>query len=66
LDLNTLGVDFLAFTPIGHSIRAEHRDLITGQPQGVTKELFATIVEDIKALATGKLTVAITALSINV
>jgi hypothetical protein len=54
MDLNTLGVEFLAFTPVGHSIRAEHRDLVTGLPEGITKELFATIVDDVKALATCK------------
>jgi hypothetical protein len=47
-------VEFLAFTPVGHSIRAEHRDLVTGLPEGITKELFATIVDDVKALATCK------------
>ena len=55
LDLNSEGVEYLSFEPIGHNIRALHREgqRLVGIP--VTKDVFAAIISVVKSQAQGKL-----------
>lgn len=53
-DLNSDGIEYLSFEPIGHSIRAIHRDIVTKLSTLVTRELFGAIVDSIKSVASGK------------
>jgi hypothetical protein len=51
LDLNSSGVEFLAFEPKNHSIRATFRDPVTKIAIPITREVFASIIESVKIQA---------------
>jgi hypothetical protein len=57
LNLNTDACEYLYITPIGHSIRCAHRDLVTGESEPITHDLFLKIVEDVKEQSTGALAI---------
>lgn len=52
-DLNSDAAEVLHFTPTGHSIPASHQQGDNGDGVAVTKELFSTIVDDVKTLCKG-------------
>jgi hypothetical protein len=54
LDLNSTGLEFLAFEPPGHNIRAIFKDPVTKDCMLVTREVFAAIIIQVKAQAIGK------------
>ena len=54
-DLNVDSAEVLHFTPSGHSIPAIHRAVGTISAMSVTREVYATIVDDVKKLCHGKL-----------
>jgi hypothetical protein len=47
LNLNADACEYLPLTLTGHSVRRVHRDLITGEAQPITHELFAQILEEV-------------------
>jgi hypothetical protein len=53
LNLNADACEYLHLIPIGHSVRCMHRDLITGEAQPITHELFAHILEEVMKQSTG-------------
>jgi hypothetical protein len=53
LDLNALGVEYLAFEPKEHSFRATYRDPITQDNIPMTREIYVAIVAGVKTQATG-------------
>jgi hypothetical protein len=55
LNLNGEAEEYLHLTPGGYSFKAMHRDLVTGVMKLINPALFAKILADVKALATGKL-----------
>jgi hypothetical protein len=54
LDLNSAGLEFLAFEPPSHSIRAIFKNPVTKDSMLVTREVFAAIITQVKAQATRK------------
>jgi hypothetical protein len=54
VDLNTSGAEFLTFQCKEHTIRATFRDPVTKAPMVVTRNLFAAIVETVKAQSSCK------------
>jgi hypothetical protein len=53
LDLNSSGIEYLTFTPTGHSIPATFRDLVTQAPTAVTREVLTSIIDNVKSQAKG-------------
>jgi hypothetical protein len=54
LDLNSFGVEYRVFTPKDHVFRATFCDPVMQEPTLVTREVFASIIETVKAQAKGK------------
>jgi hypothetical protein len=54
LNLNTDMCEYPHITPTGHSVRCPYRDLITGETQSITHDIFTQIVTDVMAQSTGK------------
>jgi hypothetical protein len=54
LNLNTDAYEYLHITPIGHSVRCTHRDLVTGESEPITHDLFRKIVGDVMEQSTGE------------
>jgi hypothetical protein len=51
LDLNTSGVEYLAFVPKDHTIWATYRDLVTMDSIPVIREVYAAIIDLVKSQA---------------
>jgi hypothetical protein len=62
LDLNAARLEYLAFEPPSHSIRAIYIDPMTKDSMPVTKEVFAAIIIQVKAQATCKFQISFAAL----
>jgi hypothetical protein len=53
LDLNSSSIEYLTFTPTGHSILATFRDLVTQAPTAIMREVFTSIIDNVKSHAKG-------------
>jgi hypothetical protein len=62
LDLNAVGLEYLAFEPPSHSIRTIYKDPMTKDSMLVTREVFAAIIIQVKAQATGNFQISFAAL----
>jgi hypothetical protein len=54
LDLNASGVEYLIFTPKDHNIKATFCYPVTKQPIPMTREVFVSIIDSVKAQAKGE------------
>jgi hypothetical protein len=54
LNLNSDAQEYLYITPTGHSVRCSHRDLVTGETQPITHELYLSIIEKAMEQSTGE------------